>query len=81
EMEHCVNECRGGMLEVLKKEWPTIKPDEYRLMVYLASNLSNRTIAILIGESIEVVYKRKSRLKAKLGALDLPDGGAFLSVF
>ena len=50
-------------------------------MVYLASNLSNRTIAILIGESIEVVYKRKSRLKAKFGALDLPDGGAFLSVF
>ena len=81
EMEHCVNECRGGLLEVLKKEWPTIKPDEYRLMVYLASNLSNRTIAILIGESIEVVYKRKSRLKAKLGTLDLPDGDAFLSVF
>lgn len=81
EMEHCVNECRGGLLDQLKKEWPTIKPDEYRLMVYLASNLSNRTIALLIGESIEVVYKRKSRLKAKVSSLDIADPAMFLSVF
>ena len=50
-------------------------------MVYLASGLSNRTIALLIGESIDVAYKRKSRLKAKIAATDTPGKAQFLSVF
>lgn len=65
EMVRCVNECRDGYIDRL----PPLKPDEYRLAVYLACNLSNRAIAILTGQSIEVVYKRKSRLKAKLQSL------------
>lgn len=81
EMEHSVNACRNDLLSLLKEEWPAIKPDDYRLEVYLASGLSNRTIALLIGESIDVVYKRKSRLKARLSASALPHSGLFLSVF
>lgn len=81
EMEQSVNACRNDLLSLLKEEWPGIKPDDYRLEVYLASGLSNRTIALLIGESIDVVYKRKSRLKARLVASELPHSGLFLSVF
>lgn len=66
EMESAVNTCRDNALEKLKKEWPEIKPQDYKLYVYLASGLSNRTIALLLGESIEVIYKRKSRLKSRL---------------
>ncbi len=62
EMVRCVNDCRDGYLDSL----PPLKPDDYRLVVYLACNLSNRTIALLTGQTIEVVYKRKSRLKSKL---------------
>lgn len=66
EMEDAVNACRGGMLTRLRQSWPDMKPDDYKLYVYLASGLSNRTIALLLDESIDVVYKRKSRLKSRV---------------
>ncbi len=81
KMELCVDRCRKGLLSHLKEEYPAIKPEEYRMMVYLASNLSSRSIALLIGESIDVVYKRKSRLKSKLSSLGSPYSELFLSVF
>lgn len=81
EMERSVNDCRDGLLTRLRAEWPAIKPEEYRLMVYLASGLSNRSIAALLGESVDVVYKRKSRLKARIFALDCPQSALFRSVF
>lgn len=81
EMERCVNDCRKNMLDHLKEEWPAMKPEEYRLMVYLACRLSNRSIALLIGESLDVVYKRKSRLKSKISSSETPHSGLFMSVF
>lgn len=66
EMEKAVNSCRGNALDELRKAWPQIKPEDYKLYVYMASGLSNRTIALLLGESIDVIYKRKSRLKSRL---------------
>jgi len=77
EMERCHEDLLKQMLNAL----PNLKPEEYRLMVYLASGLSNRTIALLIGESIDVAYKRKSRLKAKISASDIPDKERFMNVF
>ncbi len=81
EMEKSVNDANNGILDNLKKEYPGVKPEEYRLIVYLAGNLSNRTIALLLGESIDVIYKRKSRLKAKIAALPSADSAYFLSIF
>lgn len=81
EIEASINECKGNLLSVLRNEWPGINNDDYRLMVYLACHFSNRTIAFLIGESIDVVYKRKSRLKTKILTRNLPSEPLFLSVF
>ena len=77
EMERC----HSDMLRQFQQQFPALKPEEYRLMVYLAAGLSNRTIALLIGESIEVVYKRKSRLKAKIVTSGVDGKADFLSVF
>lgn len=66
EMERSVDACRDGIATAIRREWPAIKPDDYRLAIYMLSGLSNRTIALLLGESMDVVYKRKSRLKARL---------------
>lgn len=74
EMERCISECRPGFIEAIRDNWPEMKPDDYHLIVYLACNLSNRSIAVLLGKSIDVVYKRKSRLKARLNSLNLPNG-------
>lgn len=81
EMEKAVNDCRNDMLVKFREALPELKPEEYRLMVYLASNLSSRTIALLIGESMDVVYKRKSRLKKRIASTDNIYSDLFLSVF
>lgn len=66
EMEHAVNDCRDNLLERIKECTPGIKREEYMLLVYIASGLSPRTISLLLGESVDVIYKRKSRLKFRL---------------
>ena len=65
-MEQAVNMCRNNLLETVRDKYPDIKIDDYQLLVYLVCGLSPRTISLLIGESVDVVYKRKSRLKIRL---------------
>ena len=66
EIEASVNECRNGILTKLKADMPSITEDDYQLMTLLSCGFSNRAISMLLGETIEVIYKRKSRLKSKL---------------
>jgi len=73
EMERTVNDCRGGMLSALKEAMPDIRPVDYRLAMYLACGLSYRTIALLMDESVDTLYKRKSRLKGRLKAAQASD--------
>lgn len=65
-MEQEVNDCLDNILVKIKDCCPDIKPEDYQLSVYLASGLSTRTISLLLGCSVETVYKRKSRLKSRL---------------
>lgn len=81
EMERTVNDCRDNMLERVRKGYPTISADDYRLLVYLASGLSTRTISLLLGESVEVVYKRKSRLKSRLKEHAAPSCPGVMEIF
>lgn len=81
EMEKCVNDCHDNLLVKLKEDKPDIKPDDYRLAVYLACGMSNRSIALLLGESMDVVYKRKSRLKSRLTSTGLPNVELFREIF
>lgn len=66
QMEQAVNDCRDNLLVVVKRNYPEIKAEEYQLLVYLACGLSTRTLSLLIGESVDVIYKRKSRLKSRV---------------
>lgn len=81
KMEQVVNDCRADLLLRVKEAWPDIKPGDYQLLVYLASGLSARTISLLIGESVDVVYKRKSRLKARVKELVEPALPDIMTVF
>lgn len=66
EMEQAVNDCRDNLLVKVRENYTDIKNEDYLLLVYLASGLSTRTISLLMGETVEVIYKRKSRLKARV---------------
>lgn len=71
-LERIANDGRDGIMDTLRRAFPEIKPEEYALAIYLACGFSNRAIALLLEEKIETVYKRKSRLKAKIASL--PEG-------
>ncbi len=81
QMERAVNDCHDGVLTRVRECFPEIKPEDYRLLVYLACGLSTRSISLLLGESVEVVYKRKSRLKSRLKARMGADFAQIVSVF
>lgn len=66
EMEQAVNDCRDNILVKIKESNPDIKQEDYMLLVFIASGLSTRTISLLLGESVDVIYKRKSRLKSRI---------------
>ena len=81
KMEQAVNDCKDNLLVIVKEKYPDIKTEDYQLLVYLASGLSTRTISLLLGETVDVIYKRKSRLKTRLKetiASEYPD---ILSIF
>lgn len=81
EMEHTVNDCSDNILERVKSIYPGIRSDDYQLLVYLASRLSTRTISLLLGESVDVIYKRKSRLKSRLREAVEPQCPEIMTVF
>lgn len=81
EMEQAVNDCRDNLLVRVKNGCPDIKAEDYQLLVYLASGLSTRTISLLLDESVETVYKRKSRLKSRMKACVEPSCPDVMTVF
>lgn len=81
QIESAVNDCRNGILRNLRHDYPNITDDEYRLFVYLAGGFSSRSIALFTSQSVEVVYKRKSRLKGRLSSLATPNKEFYLAVF
>ena len=81
QMEQVVNDCKDNLLVIVKEKYPELKPEDYQLLVYLASGLSTRTISLLLGETIEVIYMRKSRLKARLKEIVSPSYPDILSIF
>ena len=81
KMEQAVNDCKDNLLVIVKEKYPDIKPEDYQLLVYIASGLSTRTISLLLRETVDVVYKRKSRLKTRLKERIAPSCPDILSVF
>lgn len=81
EMEQTVNDCRGNLLVRVREYYPDMKPEEYQLLVYLANGLSARTISLLLGESVDVIYKRKSRLKSRLKETVAPSCPDIMEIF
>ncbi|MDE5786037.1 MAG: hypothetical protein K2H98_05830, partial [Duncaniella sp.] len=65
-MEQAVNDCLDNILEKVKIMYPGIKPEDYQLLVYIAGGLSTRTISLLLSQTTDVIYKRKSRLKSHI---------------
>lgn len=80
-LESAVNDCRENMALRFKQQLSGLKEPDYKLMVYLACGFSNRAISMLLGQNIDVVYKRKSRLRSRIKEKNPVDADLFLSIF
>ncbi len=79
ELEDIVNKCRNNKMARLRAEMPELKEKDFKLACYVLAGFSNRVICVFTGDTIENVYKRKSRLKAKIAAANTPGKDSFLS--
>lgn len=77
ELEDIVNKCRNNKMAQLREDMPELKEKDFKLACYLFAGFSNRIICVFTGDTIENVYKRKSRLKAKIAASNTPSRHAF----
>ena len=66
ELARNVDKFSGGMWSSFREDFPKLKEADYRLFLYLVMGFSARSISLFLDEKIEVVYNRKSRLKARI---------------
>lgn len=77
KLEDYVNTYKENAVARFKASFPDAKPADVSLFMYIVAGFSARTISVLLGEELPVVYNRKSRLKAKIRSLQT-DGRDFL---
>ncbi len=65
-LEAAVADVHADWLAVVREALPRLSTDDYQLLIYLICGFSSQAISIFIGEKVETVYKRKSRLKGKI---------------
>lgn len=69
KLEDYINAYKDNAAARFKVSFPAAKPADVILFMYIVAGFSARTISVLLGEELPVVYNRKSRLKAKIGSL------------
>ena len=81
ELESHANKCMNGIVAAFKQDFPKLKPEEYRFFLYQTIGFNTRCIALFLNEKIEVIYNRKSRLKAKIKNSEALRKDEYLSLF
>jgi DNA-binding CsgD family transcriptional regulator len=66
EFEHHFDEVHHGFLKRMRKNYPTITPQEIRLSAYLRMNMTTKEIANLLKVSVRAVEMARFRLRRRL---------------
>lgn len=77
ELETFINTYKDNLMTRFREEFPDMKESDCILYLYAVAGFSSRAISIFIGEKLEVVYNRKSRLKQKINRSTSPDVATF----
>lgn len=78
-IEQHLNDTRNSLLTLLREELPKLKPQDIQLFLYNAAGLSIPSICLLLGESREVIYNRRVRLRARIREVAPPHMEIFLN--
>ena len=77
ELENFINTYKDNLMTRFRAEFPDMKESDCILYLYAVAGFSSRAISIFIGEKLEVVYNRKSRLKQKINRSASPNTSVF----
>lgn len=69
------------IIESFRTDFPNLKDDDLRLFLYAMMGFSARSMAYFLDEKIDVVYNRKSRLKAKIRSCISERKEKYLAIF
>lgn len=81
QLQEYADRYTDGLYTSFKKDFPNLKEADYRLFLYLLLGFSARSISLLLSEKIDVVYNRKSRLKAKIKDSNIDNNTKYLAIF
>ena len=79
EVESMVNLKHGNILQTLKNSFPKMKEADYKFLCFTFAGLSTRAISLLLDESLDNIYQKRSRWKVKIDALKIPEKALLLS--
>ncbi len=70
EIENFVNKYKNNVASNFKKDFPTLPQRDYILFLYCAAGFSRHAISYLMGDNVDVVSNRKTRLRKRFAAFD-----------
>ena len=68
-IENVVNAKNNGVIEKIRAEYPSITEDNIKLLNLIYAGFSPQEISVIINDTPQNIYVRKSRLKRKLAPL------------
>lgn len=80
KIEKFVNTYKGNIMQRFRTEFPGMKHSDYILYLYVVAGFSSRAIGVFLGEKLDVVYNRKSRLKQKISKSNSVNKEYFIAV-
>lgn len=81
KLEEYADKHTGGLYSSLKTDMPGLKELDYHMYLYLLLGFSAQSISIFLGESVNVVYNRKSRLKSRIESSSSDRKEKYLAAF
>lgn len=81
ELELIVNTCHDNAMEKLRKDFPTMKEADIRLLCYIFVGFSPQVISLFMKDTVANVYARKSRLKSRIKSAETTNKDLFLTLF
>lgn len=79
-LEKIVNTISDDAVAKLREQFPKFKPSDIDLLCYIYAGFSPQIISLLMNDSVQNVYARKSRLKARIAVSAAADKEKFLSL-
>lgn len=77
-LETRLNQEKDGIMDKLRQEMPTLREDEYKLLMLNALGFSIPTLSLLMRENRDLIYTRRVRLRTKIQESAPPHAELFL---